>query len=132
MKAIGVLMLAMGGLLLASLPLSQAATPGFGNLYYKGSIVRTVVPPAAFPNEGRDNFYAFPNGGAAGQLGVASVAPGATDYHGGHWKFFAVTFNRGVTPSLLTSEDAVLAALTRGDVTVTRVPANDFLCPIQP
>jgi hypothetical protein len=26
-----------------------AATPGFGNLYYNGTIVRTVVPPASFP-----------------------------------------------------------------------------------
>ncbi len=132
MKAIGVLMLAMGGFLLASMPLSQAATPGFGNLYYKGGIVRTVVPPAAFPNEGRDNFYAFPHGGAAGQLGVASVAPGAPDYHGGHWKFFAVTFHQGMTPYLLTSEDAVLSALNGGDVAVSRVSAHDFLCPIQP
>jgi len=36
-----------------------------------------------------------------------------------------------VAPYLLTSEAAVLAAYMAGDVTVTRVPANDFLCPIQ-
>ena len=29
-----------------------AATPGFGNLYYNGTIVHTVVPPAEFPNTG--------------------------------------------------------------------------------
>ncbi len=51
-----------------------AATPGFGSLYYNGTIVRTVVPPAAFPNEGRDNFYKVTNG-ATGQLGIAAVAP---------------------------------------------------------
>ena len=101
-----------------------------GCCYYNGAIVRTVVPPAATPQEGTDNFYAFPDGAAAGQKGVVAVAPGAANYHGGHWKFYAVTFN--VTPYLLTSEAAVLAAQDAGDVTVMRVAANDFKCPIQP
>jgi len=108
-----------------------AATPGFGNLYYNGSIVRTVVPPAAFPNEGRDNFYKVTNG-ATGQLGIASVAPGSSGYHGGHWKVFTVTFNSEITPVLLTSEQAVLSAQNAGMVTVTRNAAADFLCPVQP
>jgi hypothetical protein len=108
-----------------------AATPGFGNLYYNGTIVRTVVPPAAFPNEGRDNFYKVTNG-ATGQLGIASVAPGSSDYHGGHWKVFTVTFNSENTPLLLTSEQAVLSAQNAGMVTVTRNAAADFLCPVQP
>jgi hypothetical protein len=94
-------------------------------------VASLVVWLAPFPNEGRDNFYAFPNGWASGQKGVVAVAPGDTDYHGGHWKFFAVTFNEGVVPYLLTSEEAVLDAEAAGDVTVTRIPENDFLCPIQ-
>jgi hypothetical protein len=98
--------------------------------FYEGQEVRTVVPPASTPQEGRDNFYAFPNGAAAGQKGVVAVVPGDRDYHGGHWAFHAVTFN--VAPYLLTSEDAVLAAADAGDVSITRVPANDFRCPIQP
>src|SRR6266849_815018 len=108
-----------------------AATPGFGNLYYNGTIVRTVVPPAAFPNEGRDNFYKVTNG-AVGQLGIAAVAPGSADYHGGAWKVFTVTFNPAVTPTLLTSEQAVLSAQAANTVTVTRNSAADFRCPIQP
>jgi len=108
-----------------------AATPGFGNLYYNGTIVRTVVPSAAFPNEGRDNFYKVTNG-ATGQLGIASVAPGSSGYHGGHWKVFTVTFNSEITPVLLTSEQAVLSAQNTGMVTVTRNAAADFLCPVQP
>jgi len=108
-----------------------AATPGFGNLYYNGTIVRTVVSPAAFPNEGLDNFYKVTNG-ATGQLGIAAVAPGSSDYHGGHWKVFTVSFNSGVTPVLLTSEQAVLSVQNAGMVTVTRNAAADFLCPVQP
>jgi hypothetical protein len=41
-----------------------------------------------------------------------------------------VTFNDGVTPYLLTSDEAVAAAQSAGDVTVTRAPDADFRCPI--
>jgi hypothetical protein len=103
-----------------------------GCCFYEGAMVRTVVPPASSPKEGIDNFYAFPAAAAAGQKGVVAVAPGdAGRYHGGHWAFHAVTFNEGVTPYLLTSEAAVLAAEAASDVTVTRLPENDFKCPIQ-
>lgn len=101
-----------------------------GCCYYQGRVVRTVVPPAATPKEGTDNFYGFPSGAAPGQLGVVGVAPGASGYHGGHWKFHAVMWN--VTAYVLTSEAAVLAAAGVGDVTVLRLPDNDFKCPIQP
>lgn len=137
MKLAGVLIAVMvvAMALPALVPPAQAARPGFvfpgGCCFYEGTVVRTVVPPSAFPNEGRDNFYGFPGPAAMGQKGVVAVAPGDVGYHGGHWKFHAVTFDMGVTPYLLTSEAAVLAAELAGDVTVTRVPANDFLCPIQ-
>lgn len=112
---------------------AQAARPGFvfpgGCCFYEGETVRTVVPPAATPQEGRDNFYGIA-GGAAGQKAVVAVAPGDTKYHGGQWAFHGVSFN--VTPYLLTSEAAILTAEAAGDVTVTRAPAKDFLCPIQP
>src|SRR5712691_1233003 len=115
-----------------ALPISSvfAATPGFGHIYYNGTIVHTVVPPAAFPNTGLDNFYEVHNG-AAGQLGIASVAPGADGYHGGHWKVFTVTFNQDAAPVLLTSQAAVLAARSAGTVTVTRNASADFLCLVQ-
>ncbi len=113
---------------------AKPGTPPFvfpaGCCYYNGQMVRTVVPPAASPQEGTDNFYGFPGAAAVGQLGVVGVIPGVPGYHGGHWRFHAVTWN--VTPYLLTSEAAVLAAAAAGDVTATRIPANDFKCPIQP
>ncbi len=49
---------------------------------------------------------------------------------GGKWAFHAVTWN--VPRYLLTSEAAVLAAETAGDVDISRVLDNDFKCPIQP
>ena len=65
-----------------------------------------------------------------GQLAVAAVGPGDPGYHGGKWAFHSVTWN--VAPHLLTSEAEVLAAQGAGDVSIDRIPANDFKCPIQP
>ncbi len=120
----------------AAAPLTSvvaSARPPFvfpsGCCFYQGRVVRTVVPPASTPQEGRDSFYAIPSG-APGQKGVVGVAPGDQDYHGGHWAFHAVTFTG--TPYLLTSEEAIRAAAAAGDVSITRVAANDFKCPIQP
>jgi hypothetical protein len=120
-------------LLLLWLPATaQADRPPFvfpdGCCYLDGVVVRTVVPPAATPDAGRDNFYAV-MGGVDAQLGVVAVGPGSAGYHGGDWKFHAVTWN--VAPYLLTSEEAVLSAAQAGDVTISLVPDNDFKCPIQ-
>jgi hypothetical protein len=104
------------------------AEAGFGRLYLNGQVVGTVVTPAQVaPGSGRDPFYKVANG-AAGQLGIAGVGPGSGDYHGGDWEVFTVTFN--VTPYLLTSGSAVATAAAKGDVTVSRQPAQDFRCPI--
>jgi hypothetical protein len=102
-----------------------------GSLFHDGSIVRTVVPPSALPHAGRDPFYSVTNG-VADQLGIAGVAPGDGPYHGGAWAMNLVTFEPGVTPYLLTSDDAVFGAEAAGDVTVVRAPDQDFRCPIQP
>jgi hypothetical protein len=98
--------------------------------YEGGRLLRTVAPPASFPNEGRDPIYAFTSGGADGQLAVISAGPGDADYHGGAWAFHSVTWN--VTPYLITSDEQLFAAEAAGDVTITRVPANDFRCPVEP
>ena len=107
------------------------ATTTKGLLFHDGATVRTVVVPAALPHGGIDPLYEVTNG-VVGQLGIAGVAPGDGPYHGGRWAVSVVTFAGGVTPYLLTSDDAVFAAQTAGDVTVTRDAALDFRCPVQP
>lgn len=106
-----------------------AAKPGFGSLYYDGDIVRTIVPPSQ-TEKGLDDIYTVANG-VEGQLGIASVAPGDPDYHGGHWIVNEVTFVDEVTPYLLTSEQDVLQAQVDGDVVIVW-NTGSFLCPIQP
>ena len=113
-------------LLLAPPLEAQAQNPvGFGMLYYEGTVVGTVVPPASSPMEGRENFYAV-----EGQFAVIGTAPGDKDYRGGKWKFHSVEFT--VEPYLLTSEAAVLVAVMAGDITIMPIPSMDFKCPVQP
>lgn len=122
-----VLVVAVAGLF-ASLP--ATASTSKGSLFHDGAIVGTVVNAANVPpGSGLDPFYSVVNG-AAGQLGIAGVAPGDGSYHGGRWAFNLVTFKAGVTPYLLTSDEAVMAAASAGDVIVTRMPQNDFRCPV--
>ena len=121
--------LALASTLVIPTSLVFAAQPGFGHLYYNGTVVRTVVPPSA-TTVALDNFYAVTNG-AQGQLGIAAVAPGNPNYHGGHWIMNLATFSPGVTPYLLTSESAVLSALAAGDLSI-QWNVGTFLCPIQP
>ena len=114
--------------LVAAVP--AMATTGKGSLFHDGDVVGTVVVPAHVPaGSGSDPFFNVTNG-AAGQLGIAGVAPGDGPYHGGDWQVWLVTFKNGVTPYLLTSDEAVAAAQAAGDVAVTRAPDADFLCPV--
>jgi hypothetical protein len=134
---ISVLKTLLIGTLLAGSLLAVGSAPAladpaaFGTLFYNGGTIHTVVVSAPLPNGGQDPFYKVTNG-AAGQLGIAGAAPGSGNYHGGAWAVSLVTFKSGVTPYLLTSAQAVQNALNAGDVTVTRTPANDFRCPVQP
>jgi hypothetical protein len=114
--------------LLVAVP--ATATTSKGQLFHDGTIVGTVVTPSPIPaGSGTDPFFKVTNG-AVGQLGIAGVAPGDGPYHGGRWEVFLVAFNPGVTPYLLTSDEAVMTARRAGDVTVTRAGDADFRCPI--
>jgi hypothetical protein len=106
---------------------SGNAAASFGLLYHDGAIVRTVVTPTSTPGKGVDAIFAFATG-VDGQLSVTSVAPGSPGYHGGRWAVYLVSWN--TTPRLLTSDEAVAAANTTGEVTITRMPAADFVCPV--
>jgi hypothetical protein len=128
MRALLATLVIAAAALLVALP--ATATTGKGQLFHDGSVVGTVVTPSPIAaGAGTDPFYNVTNG-AAGQLGIAGVAPGDGPYHGGSWQVYLVAFNTGVTPYLLTSDEAVFAARDAGDVTVTRVGAADFRCPV--
>jgi hypothetical protein len=118
------------GLVLTSLLVIASAAPTFAakpptdTLWLDGQQVRTIVPPAASPQQGRDAFYRVPGTG-----GVAAVGPGDSGYHGGKWAVYDVTFTNDQIQ--LTSEAAILQAEKDGLVIVVRHAADDFKCPIQ-
>ncbi len=112
------LLLSLAGGALASQPIQTT-------IWLDGAMVRTILPPAASPQEGTDPFYMVPGTG-----GVAAAGPGDAGYHGGHWQVYIVSWNVAQYP--LTSVDAILTAEAAGDITITRAAELDFLCPIQP
>jgi hypothetical protein len=113
-----------------SVALPARAETAKGQLFHNGETVGTVVTPSPIaPGTGTDPLYSVTNG-AEGQLGIAGVGPGDGPYHGGAWQVYLVTFKPGVTPYLLTSDEAVMVAQQAGDVTVTRAGDADFRCPV--
>ncbi len=127
MKFITIIAFLVIGLTTSGLALAKV---GFGELYYDGDVVRTVVPPAAAPMMGRDNIYPI-MGGVEGQRPVAAVGPGDRDYHGGQWAVYVAMWTVGIEPYLLTSEEEVLDAYMAGYISITRMMDADFKCPIQ-
>jgi hypothetical protein len=124
------IVVAVGALILVmALAGPAGAKAGKGFLYLDGEVFGTTVPPSALPQGGNDPLFSVTNG-VEGQLGIAGVGPGQPGYNGGAWAVHRVTFNMGVTPYLLTSDEDVMAALAAGDVTVTRDPSADFRCPV--
>ena len=119
-------------LLITAVAPTLAAPPAFGTLYYEGGTVRTIVPAAPLNKPGSDNLFVVTNGDLDGQHAIAGVAPGDSDYNGGKWAFHAVEWHNPDDATLLTSEADVLEAEAYGLVTVTRIEANDFKCPVQP
>jgi hypothetical protein len=126
-----VMMVALTGSIALGVAGPAGATAGKGQLFLDGNVVRTVVNAAELPHGGTDPFFVVTNP-ASGQLGIAGVGPGQAGYTGGDWAVSTVTFNEGVTPYLLTSDEAVAMAVSAGDVSVVRDPSADFRCPIQP
>ena len=108
--------------------------PGKGELYYEGMVVKTIVPPAAMTQTGTEAFYVIFENDAADmprQRPVIATAPGDKDYRGGKWAFNKVVWTDGSTPYELMSVMEVYMAKMLGDVTIDRIPENDFKCPVQ-
>jgi hypothetical protein len=112
-------------------PVAAAVGPPHLGLIVGGVEYRTVGTPTDLSGTGApastfDLLYAV-----EGQaLAVAAAAPGDSDYNGGRWMRFAVTWN--TTPYPLESEEDVLDAADAGDVTIASTPDAQFVCPVIP
>jgi hypothetical protein len=88
---------------------------------------RTVGTPTDFTNTGApsstyDKIYSLGNGLA----NVADAKPGDTDFNGGRWAVYAVTWY--VTPWQFTNDSQVLAAAQAGDISISADPVKLFFC----
>ena len=88
---------------------------------------RTVGTPTDFTNTGApastyDVIYAL----GSGLINVATAKPGDTDFNGGRWAVYAITWN--VTPVQYTNDADILAAADRGDRTISSSPVKLFFC----
>jgi hypothetical protein len=123
----GIVAVAVAVMAILALAGPAGAKAGKGFLFLDGEVYGTTVPPSPLPHGGNDPLFSVTNG-VEGQFGIAGVGPGQPGYKGGAWEVYRVTFT--VAPYLLTSDEAVMAALAAGDVTVTRDPSADFRCPV--
>jgi hypothetical protein len=121
-----------GGIALSFAMVSSVSAglgPPHAGLVVDGVTYRTIGTPTDLSKTGAplssfDTLYAV-----EGQmLAVASAAPGDSDFNGGRWMRFPVTWN--VSPYPLTSEEQVLAAAAAGDVTIAAQPDKVFECPV--
>lgn len=92
---------------------------------------RTVGTPTDFSNTGApehtyDKIYAL----GAGLINVAETKPGDTDFNGGRWAVYAITWN--TTPVQYTNDWDILAAAGRGDLTISAEPVRLFFCSVSP
>jgi hypothetical protein len=119
--------------LLVSVAASAVAAGGPPSLaFYVDDVrYRTVSAPTDFTNTGAPSFtydriYALGNGLA----NVAEAKPGDTDFNGGRWAVYPVTWATGVAPVQLTNDADVLAWEEAGLLSIADEPVKLFFCSV--
>ena len=122
-----------GAALLITLASSAVAAGGPPKLsfYIDDVRYRTVGTPTDFTNTGApastyDKIYAL----GSGLANVADAKPGDTDFNGGRWAVYAVTWSQGVTPVQLTNDGQVLAWRDAGLLSISADPVKLFFCSV--
>lgn len=119
--------------LLLSVAASTVAAGGPPSLaFYVDDVrYRTVGTPTDFfgtgaPADTFDKIYALGNG----LINVAEAKPGDTDFNGGRWAVYPITWN--ITPVQYTNDAQILVAALAGDITIASSPAREFFCSVNP
>ncbi|TAJ99608.1 MAG: hypothetical protein EPO36_11155 [Chloroflexota bacterium] len=119
--------------LLVSVAASTVAAGGPPNLaFYVDDVrYRTVGTPTDFSNTGAPDFtydriYAL----GSGLINVAETKPGDTDFNGGRWAVYPITWATGVTPVQLTNDADILAWEAAGLLSIADSPVRLFFCSV--
>jgi hypothetical protein len=120
--------------LLASIGASGVLAGGPPNLaFYVDDVrYRTVGTPTDFfgtgaPESTYDAIYNLGTG-----INVAEAKPGDTDFNGGRWLVYTVTWAAGVTPVQYTNVEQIYAAEDAGLLTINPEPVKAFFCNVAP
>jgi hypothetical protein len=119
--------------LVASVGVSTVAAGGPPALsFYVDDVrYRTVGTPTDFfgtgaPASTYDTIYAL----GPGLINVADAKPGDTDFNGGRWAVYAITWAEGVTPMQATNDGQILAWRDAGLLTISSQPVKEFFCSV--
>lgn len=119
--------------LVASVGVSTVAAGGPPALsFYVDDVrYRTVGTPTDFfgtgaPASTYDKIYAL----GPGLINVADAKPGDTDFNGGRWAVYPVTWAPGVTPMQATNDGQILAWQDAGLLTIASAPVKEFFCSV--
>jgi hypothetical protein len=119
--------------LIASVGVSTVAAGGPPALsFYVDDVrYRTVGTPTDFfgtgaPASTYDKIYAL----GPGLINVADAKPGDTDFNGGRWAVYPITWAEGVTPMQATNDGQILAWQDAGLLTIGSEPVKEFFCSV--
>jgi len=126
--AVAVFVMALlGAALLANVASAGAPERAAGRIYGDNVLWATFVPTTleAGPDVSFNRLYSFPG---TSLISVTNSLPGDSDYRGGRWQVYAVTFT-GIGPTQFTNDADVLAAAAAGQVSISG-PVMYVLCPL--
>jgi len=120
-----------GVALLLSVAATSVAAGGPPSLaFYVDDVrYRTVGTPTDFTDTGApassfDKIYSLGNG----LINVAEAKPGDTDFNGGRWAVYAITWH--IAPVQYTNDGEILAAALAGDISISATPVKEFFCSV--
>jgi hypothetical protein len=120
--------------LLASIGASGVLAGGPPSLaFYVDDVrYRTVGTPTDFfgtgaPESTYDRIFNLGTG-----INVGEAKPGDTDFNGGRWLVYTVTWAQDVTPVQYTTDQQILDAQEAGLLTINPDPVKAFFCNVAP
>src|SRR6266700_3337229 len=118
----------LGAAFLAGVASAAASDRAAGRIYGDDVLWATFVPTTLHPGpeQSFNRLYSFPG---TGFISVTNSLPGDSDYRGGRWQVYAVTFG-DIAPMQFTNDADVLAAAAAGHVTISADPVAYVLCPL--
>jgi hypothetical protein len=108
--------------------LAGGVGPPGGTIWADDTAYMTVATPTSLPHPDGAKFdviYTFPGTSLAS---VSEVKPGDSDYNGGRWHVYEVTFLT-ISPTQFTNDQDILDAAASGQVLITATDVY-FVCPL--